>query len=48
MLLMILIYTIDQVTTTYSGQVSVKFLYIAFRNEIKPQNLNYVHQPTIL
>ena len=34
MSLMILIYTTDEVTATYSGQVSVKFLYIAFRNEI--------------
>ena len=34
MSLMILIYTTDEVTATYSGQVSVKFLYTAFRNEI--------------
>jgi len=34
MLLMILIYTINEVTATDSGQVSVKFLYTAVRNEI--------------
>ena len=31
---MILIYTINEVTATDSGQVSVKFLYTAVRNEI--------------
>jgi hypothetical protein len=34
MLLMILIYTINEGTAMYSGQVSVKFIYTAFRYEI--------------
>jgi len=48
MLLMTLIYTINEVTATYNGQVSVKFLYTTFRNEINLKMWIMPHQLTVL